>query len=181
MSQHTINIAAHLVGAASTGGAGTLWLLGQGPAVMPPTVAENAGVATVLGILSSLVVLIVNGWLSDRKSRRESEAADRRDARMFEVKKLESNERIAALENQVAGLQTDARIELALRDREKTDRAAAKATADDAGTRRDVAIEALQAKMPRRRDDQIGPGLVGDSRIDDSPIVSGEFLSPPGI
>jgi hypothetical protein len=117
-------------------------------------VAEHAGLATILGILSSLVVLILNGWLADRKSRREQEAAnraveaaDRRDARALEVRKLESNERVKALEGKVVELTNAAQFELLAREREARSLVRAKAEADEVATRRDVAVEQLAAKI----------------------------------
>jgi hypothetical protein len=129
---HAVNVAGQVVGAVSTAGAGTLWLAAQVQPAMPPSVAENAGLATILGILSSLAVLVINGWLADRKGRRD-----------LEVRKLESTERIAALEGQVDDLRTDARIELILRQREAEALIKAKAHADALGAGRDAALERL--------------------------------------
>ena len=126
---HTVNAVGHLMAGGSTALAGLIWASAQTPvSTISEGTAQGAGWTAIVGLILGFLTLVVNKHFD------------------LELRKLTNDDRFTALLDEIATLKTDARIELILRDREAKAVLAARATADDAGTRRDVAIEQLQVQ-----------------------------------
>lgn len=111
-----VNVAGYAVLGATTAGSGALWLAGQ-VADAPSGLVNAAGNNALTACILTIAAMAVNGWMADRKSRRESdertatavhttehkvaEALVVADRKLLDAK-AEADHRIATLEARLA-------------------------------------------------------------------------------
>lgn len=134
-----VGLVAHALGAGSTALAAAVGVVAQLPdAHISPQTGSTAIATAIVGLLLGSLTHLVNGIFADRQRARDADTATRLAA-------IAADARFAAQDKLIFQLQTDARVEKLLSEREALDLIRAKGVADDLGTRRDVAIERLES------------------------------------